>query len=347
VPDRVIAFAPGRVNLIGECTDYNDGLALPFTIDRGVTVTAEPLAGGEVIAVAEAYGEEDRFAVGDPPRGGGGWRAFVHGVAGELGAAGHRLAGARLTIGGDLPVGAGLSSSAALSVAVALGLLAAAGADAGDRLALARLCSRVENEWVGARTGLLDQLAVLFGAREQALRIDFRTLDVRDVPLALGDWRLVTVDSGERRDLAGSGYNERRAECERAAAALGVASLRDARTDELGRLPDVLARRARHVIEENERVKEAATALAAGDLERLAGLLDAAHASLRDLFEVSTPAVEATVARCRAAGAAGARLMGGGFGGQVLALMAPGASPPADAHEVRPGPGARVGQADP
>jgi galactokinase len=339
----VRAFGPGRVNLIGEHTDYNDGLCLPFAIAAGVTVEAAPGPDGAIEASALDLDEDDTFALdNDDPS--DGWRAFVRGVAAELRRAGHRLEPARLTIAGDVPRGSGLSSSAALEVAVALALLAHGGAPAPDRIALAKLCSRVENDWVGAQTGLLDQLAALCGRAGHAIRIDMRSLDVEPVALELGGWRLVTLDSGVEHAHAGSGYNDRRRECREACERLGVASLRDAGADPdaAARLPDPLDRRVRHVVEENARVDEAVSALRAGDLERLGHLLDASHASLRDLYEVSVPEVERTVERLQAAGAAGARIMGGGFGGAVLALFPPEASPPEDAIEVRPGPPARL-----
>jgi galactokinase len=169
-----------------------------------------------------------------------------------------------------------------------------------------------------------------------------RTLAVDPVALDLGGWRLVTVDSGVVHAHAGSGYNARRRECAEAAAALGVASLRDAAPDAAARLPDPLDRRVRHVLAENARVEEAVAALGAGDLAAVGALLDASHASLRDDYEVSVPEADRTVERLRAAGAAGARMVGGGFGGAVLGLFPPGASPPPAAVEVAPGPAARL-----
>jgi galactokinase len=395
----VVAFAPGRVNLIGEHTDYNQGLALPFAIAEGVTVRGETIDGapagglrpggsatagprssaedpdqgrgedqdealdrhpgearerGRIEAHACDLGEEDEFALADPQRADG-WRAFVRGTVAELAGAGFPLVGARLEIGGGLPAGAGLSSSAALEVALCLALLelgrgdVAAGTAPGanvrptvDRTELARLCARVENDWVGAQTGLLDQLASLYGEADTALCIDFRTLEIEPVPLRLKGWRLAVLDSGERHVHAGSGYNERRAECARACELLGVGSLRDADVDGLDRLPQPLRSRARHVIEENGRVREAVAALKADELPALGALLSASHASLRENYDISTPAVELTVERMLDAGAAGARIVGGGFGGSVLGLFAPGLAPPAGAREVRPGPGARL-----
>jgi galactokinase len=400
VPDEVTAFAPGRVNLIGEHTDYNRGLALPFAIAEGVTVRARAVAGERIRAHALDLGEHDEFAAPDevrafptPPHGGE-WRAFVRGIAAELHRAGFAITGAELEISGDLPRGAGLSSSAALEVALALALLGVAGVElsappgedaapaahvgrpsvrppggtpALDRRELARLCSHVENDWVGARTGLLDQLASLFGEPDAPLLIDFSDLDIQPVPLVLAEgWRLVTLDSGEPRALAASGYNERRAECSRACELLGVESLREVGAGgpgaspgappgaldpllagglslaEMDRLPPVLVRRVMHVLGENERVLATVAALREHDLPRVGALLDASHVSLRYLYECSTPAVEAAVQRLKDAGAAGARMVGGGFGGHVLGLFPPGASPPAGARAVRPSRGARL-----
>ncbi len=339
------AFGPGRVNLIGEHTDYNDGLCLPFAIARGVTVRAEALEGGRVHAHAADLGEDDDFDAAGPPRDGEGWRAFVRGTVGELGAAGHTVAGARLRIAGDVPRGSGLSSSAALSTALALALLALAGEPEGDRRELAKLCSRVENDWVGAQTGLLDQLAALFGREGYALRLDCRDLSLDPVTLDLHGWTLAVAPSGHEHSHAGSGYNERRAECRAACEALGIGSLRDAPADAPERLPAPLDRRVRHVLSENARVDAAVRALRDGDLEALGALLDASHASLRDDYEVSVDAVERTVTRLKDAGAIGARIMGGGFGGSVLALFGPGAAVPDDATVVEPAGPARVVQA--
>ncbi len=329
------AFGPGRVNLIGEHTDHNGGLALPFAIARGVTVTARPSDDGSFHAHAAALGERDEFAAPEPASG---WRAFVRGTVAELRAAGTEVGPAAIEIDSDLPQGAGLSSSAALGVALALAL----GAPPEDKLAIARLASRVENDWTGARTGLLDQLASLHGRDGGAVLIDFASFAVEPVPLDLGGWSLVLADSHAAHEHAEGGYNERRAECERAAELLGVEHLAQADPAAAAELPDPLDRRTRHVLEEDERVRAAVAALHDGDLPRLGTLLDASHASLRDLFEVSVPAVEETRERLLAAGAAGARIMGGGFGGSVLALLPPGTGVPDDAVVVVPGPGASV-----
>jgi galactokinase len=227
-------------------------------------------------------------------------------------------------------------------VALCLALAAAADAPEPDRMELARLCSRVEHRWLGAETGLLDQLASLAAQRGHALRIDMRGPDIRPVPLRLGEHGLAVLDSGAPRALARSGYNARRAECARACTELGVASLRDAGAEDWPALPEPLRRRARHVVTENARVEAMVAALEAGDLGEAGRLLDASHASLRDDYEVSVPAVERAVESTRAAGALGARLMGGGFGGSVLALFPPGSTPPPGAVAVAPAGAARV-----
>ena len=342
-PERAAAFAPGRVNVIGEHTDYNGGLALPFAISQGVIVHAVADAEPRVTARAINFNQSDSFALHDRAKREG-WSAFVRGAVAELTDAGASLPGTSLQIGGDLPQGAGLSSSAALEVALCLALLALAGVsvDSFGRVELARLCARIEHDWVGAQTGLLDQLASLCGRADSALLIDFATLEIEPVPLRLGDWQLVVLDSGERHEHAGGGYNERRAECARACELLRVATLSEAGAAAIERLPDPLRRRARHVLSENERVRGAVDALRTGDLPALGQLLSASHASLRDNYAISTPAVEATVARLRDAGAAGARIIGGGFGGCVLGLFAPGTEPPAGALHVSPGPGAHL-----
>jgi galactokinase len=345
--ERSAAFAPGRVNLIGEHTDYNEGLALPFAIAEGITVRARANGGACVRVRASDLGESDEFDVENPSPATD-WRAFVRGTVAELARAGFAQVSADVQFGGDVPSGSGLSSSAALEVALCLALIElGAGEHATlDRTALAQLCARVENDWVGANTGLLDQLASLYGARDAALRIDFRSLTVEPVALVLGDWRLVVLDSGERHKLASSGYNQRREECAEACELLGVSSLRDVDDEHAARLPEPLRRRAAHVIGENARVDDAVAALHAGDFAALGELLDASHASLRDDYEVSTPAVERAVEELRVAGAAGARIVGGGFGGIVLGLFAPGTHPPASARAVYPSAGAHILTAD-
>jgi galactokinase len=313
------------VNLIGEHTDYNLGLCLPFAVQMGVTVTAELRVGGDVVAP----GLPD-----DDP--------YLRGAVAELRAAGVDVPGCTLEVDSDLPQEAGLSSSAALSIALVLALGALAGAERPEAVDLARLCQRIENEYTGVETGLLDQLASILGEEGQAIRLDMRTLESRPVAVDLGDHRLIVLDSGSSRSLAESGYNDRREECRRAAELLGVESLRDADAGAGSGLPDPLDRRVRHVVTENERVDAAAGALERADLDALGELLDASHRSLRDDYEVSVPEVERAVEACKEAGALGARTMGGGFGGSVLALFPANAEPPSGSLAVAPSRGARL-----
>jgi galactokinase len=340
-----VAFAPGRVNLIGEHTDYNEGLALPFAICEGVTVRATATGDRHIHVRADDLAGRDSFDLDDIAPASG-WRAFARGTAAELQSHGAVLRGARLSVTGTVPRGSGLSSSAALCLA----LLGVAEEEVPDSITLAQLCSRVENDWVGARTGLLDQIASLCGEADRAMAIDFRSLRVTPVPLALGEWSLVTLDSGESHANAGgdgteTGYNQRRAECTRAAQALGVRALRDATLEMAAGLPWPLRGRAEHVISDDARVRLAMAALADGDLPRVGELLDESHASLRDRFEISTAAVERARQTLMSAGAAGARLVGGGFGGHVLGLMPPETQPPPGAMRVVPGPGAHLVEA--
>ncbi len=309
------------MNLIGEHTDYNDGLSLPFAIGEGVTADATLRPGHAGV--------------------GGDASELVCAVAEELRAAGHDLPGAEIAISSSLAEGEGLSSSAAVGVAVALALLGLAG-ESCEPVELARLCQRAERRALGTRSGLLDQLAALCASEGCALRIDFRSLELTPVPLRLGGWRLAVAASGERRELARSGYNERRAECEGAAELLGVGSLRAARRADVDRLPEPMDRRLAHVLGENERVEQTVTALGEGDMSEVGRLLDASHASLRDLYDASTDAVERTVAGLREAGAVGARMMGGGFGGSVLALFTADVELPRRVRAVAPAAGARV-----
>jgi galactokinase len=339
--DRVVAFGPGRVNLIGEHTDYNGGLGLPFAIAQGVTVTATRRDDDTIDVHAADFAQHDQFTL-DAIEPASGWRAFVRGIAAELRADGLPVGGATLEIAGTVPPGSGLSSSAALETALALALLGLHHAEDIDPIALARICSRVENTWVGAQTGLLDQIASLCGRPDTALLIDFATVDVQPVPLELGDWTLATVDSHVVHDHAGGGYNERRGECARACERMGIQSLAQADRAAAGQLPSRLRRRALHVLDEDVRVRDTVTALQDGDLAAVGRLLDASHASLRDLYDASADGVEQTVDALHAAGAVGARMVGGGFGGHVLGLFPPGVTLPDDATIVTPSAGARL-----
>jgi len=325
------AHAPGRVNLIGDHTDYLDGLVLPMAIDRGTTVTGERT--GDAVVLTSADEPEPAVVpldVDDPAAATPGWARYVAGVVAEV----RPPVGFVGMVTTDLPIGGGLSSSAALEVAVALAL----GAD-GPPLDLARTCQRAEQRASGVPSGIMDQLASAAGVDGHALLIDCRDLTVEPVPLPPGA-EVVVVDSGQARTLVGSAYAERRAQAEAATAVIGP--LREATGADLDRLDDPLARRrARHVVTENERVRQFAAALAAGHLTGAGALMVASHASLRDDYEVSTPVLDALVERLLAVpGVYGARLTGAGFGGCVVALTDPGAL--AEGWPVRAAAGAAV-----
>jgi galactokinase len=315
--------APGRVNLIGEHTDYNDGFVLPCPIDRHTMVAVGPAGDGLINVIGADVGESDKFAPTLPiAHAAAPWANYVRGVASELLRAGHILAPARLAIAGDVPLGAGLSSSASLEVAVARAL--APGAE--DPRNLALLCQRAENDFVGCSCGIMDQLVSAAGVRGEALLIDCRTLDTRSIALP-GGATLIIVDSGVRHTHAGGEYNMRRAECERAARHYGVAALRDldiATLDSMAAGLDAVAyRRARHVVTENTRVLAAADALAEGNFEALGALMAASHRSMRSDFEITVAPIDRIVAIADSviAGRGGARMTGGGFGGSVVALV--------------------------
>ncbi|MFI7580575.1 galactokinase [Kocuria kalidii] len=340
--------APGRVNLIGEHTDYNDGFVLPFALDRSAMVAVrlrrpeEPgpdggAAGHDVVDLASTWTPDGtglsraRLRVADlVPGAVAGWGAYPAGVVHVLsGPDGVRVPGFELLLDSTVPVGAGLSSSHAVEVAtiVALDDLLALGL---DRPAMARLTQRAENEFVGAPTGIMDQSASLRGRAGAALFLDCRSLEAELVPLPLAEHGLtvLVVDTRVAHSHADGGYAARRAACERGAAALGVGSLRDVPRDtDLGALDEETARRVRHVLTENDRVLETVERLRAGDVTGIGELLAASHASLRDDYEVSCPELDLAVDTARGAGAVGARMTGGGFGGSAIALV------PADAAE--------------
>jgi galactokinase len=323
-------MAPGRVNLIGEHTDYNDGLVLPLAIDREAIVAARPRTDGVVRAWSRQRDEEITLALDEVPRAARtGWIGYVAGVVWVLREQGVQVGGLDLAVDCDVPAGAGLSSSAALECAVALATTELSGASI-DRLALAQVAQRSEREIVGAPVGLMDQAISMLAAEDTALFLDCRSLSFEHVPLRTAEagLTLLVIDTRSRHAHATGGYAARRAECAGAAAALGVATLRDVEPSAYTRLSGGVQRRARHVLTENERVRAAADFLRAGRIEALGPLLTASHASLRDDFEVTTRELDVAAEEAVLAGALGARMTGGGFGGCVLAL-APAAAAPA------------------
>ena len=325
-PDGVW-FAPGRANLIGEHTDYTGGFVLPFALGCGVAVAAGR-APGDVISVWSRQGGGDPVTAAATDLTPGlvtGWAAYPLGVVWSLAAAGYPHAGTRLAIDADVPIGAGLSSSAALECAVGLAL-----AELHDlsvtRPELAAIASRAENEFAGAPTGIMDQSAALLCRAGHALLLDCRTGAAETVPLdpSSAGLALLLIDTGARHALTDGRYAARRQACEEAARVLGIASLRDLtdHPDAVGALGDEeLQRRARHVITENRRVLATVALLRSGELAEVGPLLVQSHASLRDDFGVSWPEADIAVDAALSAGAAGARMMGGGFGGSVLVLL--------------------------
>jgi galactokinase len=327
-------FAPGRANLMGEHTDYNEGFVLPFALSQGIAVAAARLDGLDgldgrrlVLCSAQAPGSSVSVDLDElEPGRVSGWAAYPAGVAWSLARAGYSVPGACLAFDSDVPAGAGLSSSAALECVTALALTSLAGLTV-DRRELAAIARRAENEFAGVPSGIMDQSASLLSSRGHALLLDCRSLETSQVPFdpAAFDAGLLLIDTRARHELTAGEYGRRRAECERAAALLGVPSLRYL-TDlgDLHRLSDpVLRRRARHVLADDQRVLSVVALLrsASGDvLGEIGRLLTQAHASLRDDFEVSWPEADVAVDAAVAAGALGARMIGGGFGGSVLAL---------------------------
>jgi galactokinase len=330
--------APGRVNLIGEHTDYNEGFVLPFAIGSRTSVAAGRRDDG-VLALASAQfpGKIRHIRLGRiRPGAVPGWPAYPAGVAWALGLAGPGAAtagagGVSLYINSVVPTGSGLSSSAALECAVALALRDLFGLEA-SRTELALACQRAENEVVGAPTGIMDQFASLFGEHGSAVFIDCRTVHGENVPLPLeaAGLEIILADTREQHAHAAGGYIERRASCDRAARILGVQALRDVGVGDLDKASAALDpetfRRVRHVVTENERVLAAVASLRTGGLESdpaaVGALLTASHASMRDDFEITTPALDLAAATAVEAGAVGARMTGGGFGGAVIALVA-------------------------
>jgi galactokinase len=323
-PPSFVVRAPGRVNLIGEHTDYNDGFVLPLAIDRAVWIALRQRTDRQVLAYSLDFAGSTTFSLDDLARSNGGWTEYVKGVAWALQGAGHKLRGWEGVIAGDVPVGAGLSSSAALEMAVARAFAAVSDLP-WDAATMARLGQRAENEWVGVRCGIMDQMISASGRAGHALLIDCRSLDTEAVPFPPGT-TVVVLDTATRRGLVDSAYNERRHQCESAAHAFGVAALRDVSTAhfevDCARLDEITRRRARHVVTENERTLQAADAMRRGDATAVGRLMNASHASLRDDFAVSSRELDVMV-ECGQAHPAcrGIRMTGAGFGGCAVALI--------------------------
>ncbi len=319
-PSEVCAEAPGRVNLLGEHTDYNEGFVLPMPLGQ-VTRVFAARAEGMVEAYAEIFDERLVLELGRPRE--GTWLDYIAGCVWALAQEGIEVPGARFRIQRGVPPGAGLASSAALEIAVLRALRTLYEIPLDD-LRLALIAHRAEVEYVGVRCGVMDQVVASLGRAGQALFLDARSLQHEWVPIPAG-YRFVVVDSGVPRRLAEAGYNRRRAECEEAAARLGVRALRDLTPGDLERialLPEPLGRRVRHVVTEDARVLAGVEALRSGDVRTFGRLMIESHRSLREDYEVSTVELDRLVALAVENGALGARLTGAGFGGSVVALVA-------------------------
>jgi len=322
--------APGRVNLIGEHTDYNDGFVFPAAIDFYTQVAAARRSDRKIVVRSENYNEEVEFDLQNTdPKPRKHWSDYVFGVALMLLGAGHPISGADLLIESNVPVGAGLSSSAAIEVAVASALLGISGLVV-DRLQIALLCQRAENEFVGARCGIMDQFISVHAKADTALLLDCRSLEYQVFPIDPGI-TLVACNTMVKHDLASGAYNERRAECEEGVRRLNkflphVRALRDVTHEELdryaGELPPVVLKRCRHVVTEDERVQQAAVCLRNHDPLGFGHLMAESHRSLRDDYEVSCEELDLMVEIAgRVEGVLGSRMTGGGFGGCTINLV--------------------------
>ena len=321
----LMAGSPGRVNLIGEHTDYNDGFVMPAAINRHVVMAARPRTDRQVHLYALDLEEGAQFDLNDITHAEqGAWSNYERGVAWALQGAGYDLEGFDAVLASDVPIAAGLSSSAAVEVATAF-VFQTLGALELDGVQRALLCQKAENEFVGMRCGIMDQYIISLGRRDHALLIDCRSLEYELVPVP-GGVSLIICDTSKRRGLVDSEYNTRRQECENGAEALGVPALRDvtlsAFRQRQGELGEITRKRCRHVVSENQRVADAVVALQANDLDRFGALMNASHVSLRDDYEVSCAELDAMVeAAWQQEGVYGARMTGAGFGGCTINLV--------------------------
>lgn len=340
---RARGHAPGRINLIGEHTDYNGGLVMPIALRLGVTVEATRRDDTRVHLSTDAAvaPQEGSYVLGSEQRDGT-WVDRARGVTAIVAREGAAIGGFDADIRSNLPVGAGLGSSAAFAIAL-LRAVSSLFDLALDDAASVRIAHAAEGEYAGARAGMLDQLASVYGRPSEALLIDMRDQGTEPIPLPQ-TIELAVIDSATRHEHATGGYNRRRAECEEACLHLGVTSLRDVDErpldDILERLPAPLDRRVRHVVTENARVRRAVAAVRANDDAALGEILNASHRSLRDDYEVSTPELDQLVELATAAGALGARMVGGGFGGSIIALAQRGAGRDLAARVLEGYPGA-------
>ncbi len=322
---QFVVRAPGRVNLIGEHTDYNDGFVLPMAIDRAVWIALSPRIDSQVRIRSLDLEIDSAFDINSLTKGEG-WAEYIKGIAYELQQAGFEIHGFDAVMTGDVPRGAGLSSSAAVELATARAFAAVSGFE-WDATQMARLAQKAENEWVGVNCGIMDQMASAASKEGYALFLDCRSLEIQYAPLP-DNAAVIILDTSTRRGLVDSAYNERRRQCEEAAHWFGVKALRDVSVNQFERktkeekLDEVVLKRARHIVTENARVLEAVQVMKAGNVKRLGELFNASHNSLRDDFEVTNDALNTMVeCACEQESCFGARMTGAGFGGCAVALV--------------------------
>jgi galactokinase len=322
-PARVVR-APGRVNLIGEHTDYNDGFVLPMAIERATYIALRPREDAYVVVHALDFDDTAEFSLDDIARRGLEWAEYVQGVAWAMQEDGYTLRGWEGVVSGDVPIGAGLSSSAALEMATACAFASVSGL-VWDAARMAKVGQRTENGWIGVKSGIMDQMISAGAVSGSALLIDCRHLTLTPAPLPSGT-AVVILDTATRRELADSKYNERREQCEAAARFFGVSKLRDVDMTTFiagaDQLEPLTRQRARHVVSENARTLQAAAAMRAGDAHELGKLMNGSHVSMRDDFAISRWEIDRMVELAQGhPGCYGARMTGGGFGGCCLALV--------------------------
>ena len=344
-PDKpLLVVSPGRVNLIGEHTDYNEGFVLPGATDKAVVFAVSPRTDDVCHLVSHDYDQEFRSEIGQFHRSPLRWPDYLQGVVDQFLKAGYRVGGFNCVFGGDIPIGAGMSSSAAIEGGLAFALNALSGLKL-DSLTLVKLAQKAENEFVGVRCGIMDQFINIHGREKSLLKIDCRSLEFERIPFEREDLRVVVSDTLVRRELASSEYNVRRGQCEAGVGALqvhdpSIRSLRDVSLDLLrehrAELDPVVYRRCEYVVRENTRVGDACAALARNDFAVFGGLMNLSHAGLRDDYEVSSPELDSLVeAARRVPGVLGSRMMGAGFGGCTISLVEAGAVPEFQARVSR------------
>jgi galactokinase len=344
-PDKpLLVVSPGRVNLIGEHTDYNEGFVLPGATDKAVVFAVSPRTDEVCHLVSHDYDQEFRSEIGQFHRSPLRWPDYLQGVVDQFLKAGYRVGGFNCVFGGDIPIGAGMSSSAALEGGLAFALNALSGLKL-DNLTLVKLAQKAENEFVGVRCGIMDQFINIHGLEKSLLKIDCRSLEFERIPFEREDLRVVVSDTLVRRELASSEYNVRRGQCEAGVGALqahdpSIRSLRDVSLDLLrehrAELDPVVYRRCEYVVRENTRVGDACAALARNDFAVFGGLMNLSHAGLRDDYEVSSVELDSLVeAARRVPGVLGSRMMGAGFGGCTISLVEAGAVPEFQARVSR------------